>query len=315
MRKIFERAVENFLGGHLHTRIERRPNLCHDRCGARHAQGVGDEMTRIERDGGVIEQPGLGAYLIALPGREITALLHPVSQLIEGAPCSRGVVPKVHSRGRTHQHRQRQRFSWGQRIEPAVEVKTCRLTHAPAALRVGNLIEIETQYLRLRQTRIQLPRFEALDPPRPEVARARMNHSHHLLGDGAGAANGCALTDVQPQGREARRPVDAVMLVKMLIFRDDKSGPQQRRHIRERHHVRRVPVVHERVAERRAVARENLRFDGGARQRFEVVRKFAHGESSRHCEQGGSRQSAADRDLPCAAPHGPTDILAGKLLP
>ena len=47
-----------------------------------------------------------------------------------------------------------------------------------------------------------------------------MQHAHHLFSDGTGAADRGALTDIQQKGGEARWPVNAVVFVEMLIFRD-----------------------------------------------------------------------------------------------
>jgi hypothetical protein len=47
-----------------------------------------------------------------------------------------------------------------------------------------------------------------------------MQHAHDLLSDGTGTADRGALTDIQQKGGEARWPVNAVVFVEMLIFRD-----------------------------------------------------------------------------------------------
>jgi hypothetical protein len=53
-----------------------------------------------------------------------------------------------------------------------------------------------------------------------------MNHAHHLLSDGAGAANRRQSTQVLPDRREPRRPIDAVMLIEMLILCRDEGALQ-----------------------------------------------------------------------------------------
>ena len=57
---------------------------------------------------------------------------------------------------------------------------------------------------------------------------------NHLFGDGAGTADGRARTDIEPQRGEPGRPVDAVMLVEMLIFRHDEGGLQRDWNVGER---------------------------------------------------------------------------------
>jgi hypothetical protein len=141
--------VEEFLCGDLDVRIEGGVDLRPDGSAPGQGEDVTDKMAGFNRPRRVVEHPGLGTDLFALPGCQLASLPHPVRKLLGRPSGSRSIAPQVHANGRAHEHGEGELFASRKGIEPAIEIKTRGLYDAAAAVGIRHLIQIETKYLRL----------------------------------------------------------------------------------------------------------------------------------------------------------------------
>lgn len=70
-----------------------------------------------------------------------------------------------------------------------------------------------------------------------------MNHPHHLLRNRAGTTGGITLYPSVPQRAAPRDPIDAAVLIKPLILRQDKGILQQLWHLMQGDSITGIPAV------------------------------------------------------------------------